>query len=224
MATLAAIEKQIATLKAKADALRKTEVAAAAKTVRKLIHRFGLTAADVGLDGKVVKSGKARKTVNTGTRTVSAGVAKYRDPATGKTWTGRGKPPAWISVAADRTSFLIAEAQSPVSSTGSSAGKGKRAARAAAAEAPDKPVSAVPKKKASRKKVVANKPVARKTGDTKRAVTRSASEPPSSKKAASSKRLAVKAASAAATSKAAKAKTSPAPIEPSVSEALPAAA
>ncbi|WP_373785874.1 H-NS family nucleoid-associated regulatory protein, partial [Delftia acidovorans] len=24
------------------------------------------------------------------------GVAKYRDPASGATWTGRGKPPRWI--------------------------------------------------------------------------------------------------------------------------------
>ncbi len=32
---------------------------------------------------------------------------KYRDPATGATWTGRGKPPAWIA-GKDRDAFLIA--------------------------------------------------------------------------------------------------------------------
>lgn len=32
---------------------------------------------------------------------------KYRDPATGATWTGRGKEPAWIC-GKDRTGFLIA--------------------------------------------------------------------------------------------------------------------
>lgn len=35
--------------------------------------------------------------------------AKYRNPATAETWTGRGQPPAWIKDAADRTPFLIEE-------------------------------------------------------------------------------------------------------------------
>ena len=33
--------------------------------------------------------------------------AKYRDPSTGATWTGRGKPPNWIKDEPDRTKFLI---------------------------------------------------------------------------------------------------------------------
>ena len=33
---------------------------------------------------------------------------KYRDPETGATWTGRGKPPKWIADK-DRTRFLIEE-------------------------------------------------------------------------------------------------------------------
>jgi DNA-binding protein H-NS len=32
---------------------------------------------------------------------------KYRDPVTGATWTGRGKPPAWIAGKTDRTPYLI---------------------------------------------------------------------------------------------------------------------
>lgn len=35
------------------------------------------------------------------------GQAKYRDPATGATWTGKGKPPRWIA-GQDRDQFLIA--------------------------------------------------------------------------------------------------------------------
>ena len=31
----------------------------------------------------------------------------YRDPKSGKTWTGRGKPPNWIAKAKDRSAFLI---------------------------------------------------------------------------------------------------------------------
>jgi DNA-binding protein H-NS len=33
--------------------------------------------------------------------------AKYRDPATGQTWTGRGKAPKWID-GKDRNQFVIA--------------------------------------------------------------------------------------------------------------------
>jgi len=40
-----------------------------------------------------------------GARVISS-EAKYRDPATGKTWTGRGKPPMWI-VGQDRVKFAI---------------------------------------------------------------------------------------------------------------------
>lgn len=33
--------------------------------------------------------------------------AKYRDPDTGATWSGRARPPAWIKDVADRSKFLI---------------------------------------------------------------------------------------------------------------------
>ncbi|REG50897.1 H-NS histone family protein [Paraburkholderia sp. BL6669N2] len=33
---------------------------------------------------------------------------QYRDPKTGATWSGRGRAPAWIAEAKDRTKFLIA--------------------------------------------------------------------------------------------------------------------
>ncbi len=36
--------------------------------------------------------------------------AKYRNPKTGATWSGRGRAPAWMASARDRTKFLI-EAQ-----------------------------------------------------------------------------------------------------------------
>ncbi|MPW23488.1 H-NS histone family protein [Paraburkholderia sp. CNPSo 3157] len=34
--------------------------------------------------------------------------AKYRNPETGATWSGRGPAPAWLAAAKDRTTFLIA--------------------------------------------------------------------------------------------------------------------
>lgn len=88
LAQKAALEAQIATAQAEAKAKAVTEA-------RALIQEHGLTAADV------FPQGKAKGSV---------GVAKYRDPATGATWTGRGKPPLWIKDAADRAPFLISAA------------------------------------------------------------------------------------------------------------------
>lgn len=86
LAQKAEIDAQIAAAQAEAKAQAVTEA-------RALIQEHGLTAADVFPQGKKPKG--------------SVGVAKYRDPATGVTWTGRGKPPNWIKDAADRTPFEI---------------------------------------------------------------------------------------------------------------------
>lgn len=84
LARKAELESQIA----QAQAERKAEGIAAA---RALIAEHGLTAADVF---------PAVKTKG------SVGTPKYRDPATGATWTGRGKPPTWI-VGKERTTYQI---------------------------------------------------------------------------------------------------------------------
>lgn len=89
LARKAELDAQIA----QAQAERKAEGIAAA---RALIQEHALTAADVfPAQGKKAKS--------------SVGAPKYRDPATGVTWTGRGKPPNWI-VGKDRTPFQITPA------------------------------------------------------------------------------------------------------------------
>ncbi|WP_081084403.1 H-NS histone family protein [Burkholderia territorii] len=36
---------------------------------------------------------------------------KYRDPKSGATWSGRGKPPQWIANAKNRDRFLIPDAE-----------------------------------------------------------------------------------------------------------------
>jgi DNA-binding protein H-NS len=65
--------------------------------IKQKMSDYGITPADLGAGRvKYSKSGKPR-----------AGVApKYRDPATGSTWSGRGKPPKWIA-GQDREGFLI---------------------------------------------------------------------------------------------------------------------
>lgn len=80
-------------LDAKIAAARAEAKAQAVAQTRALIQEHGLTAADI-----FPPHGK---------KAASAGVAKYCDPASGNTWTGRGKPPAWIKDAADRTPFEI---------------------------------------------------------------------------------------------------------------------
>ena len=87
LAQKAALEAQIATAQAEAKAKAVTEA-------RALIQEHGLTAADV------FPAAKAKGSV---------GAPKCRDPATGVTWTGRGKPPNWIN-GKDRAPFLIATA------------------------------------------------------------------------------------------------------------------
>ena len=87
LAQRAALEAQIATAQAEAKAKAVAEA-------RALIQEHGLTAADV------FPAAKAKGSV---------GAPKYRDPATGVTWTGRGKPPNWI-LGKDRAPFLIATA------------------------------------------------------------------------------------------------------------------
>lgn len=81
------ILSQIENLKAEAERVRKEEVKTAIDTVRRLIKENNLTAEDCGF-AKRGKSGGA-----------SAVKPKYRDPASGKTWTGRGLAPKWMQEA-----------------------------------------------------------------------------------------------------------------------------
>jgi len=53
--------------------------------------------------------------------------AKYLDPKTGATWSGRGPAPAWLAAAKDRTRFLIASADGGSADAGSVKVAGKKA-------------------------------------------------------------------------------------------------
>ena len=73
---------------------RKAEQSGAIAEARALIAEFGLTEADVFGGAKAARKSTGKV------------VAKYRDPASGKEWTGRGKPPTWIA-GKDREQFVI---------------------------------------------------------------------------------------------------------------------
>lgn len=102
MKTYAALQAEIAKLEKEAQALRKAEVAQVIAGIKSAVETYGLTAADLGLNG-----GTNRRAKVEGKKVATVGVAKYRDPKTGKTWTGRGKPPRWIAGVRNRDSYLI---------------------------------------------------------------------------------------------------------------------
>lgn len=88
------LEKQIAQA-------RTTEIGTAVAQIKQLMSDYDLTAADVFPNGRAGSSGKASSASKGATV-----AAKYRDSATGQTWTGRGKAPIWIRDK-DREQFLI---------------------------------------------------------------------------------------------------------------------
>jgi len=92
------LQQREALEKAIAEA-RQNEIASAVTKVRELVAEYGLTVQDI-FPGR---AGKSSGTKGTGSKVA----AKYRDPATGQTWTGRGKAPKWIE-GQDRSQFLIA--------------------------------------------------------------------------------------------------------------------
>lgn len=81
----AALEKQIA------EAQREERGSAIAK-IKALMTEYGLTLADL-----------SARTPSTGAPRKSSGkvAAKYRNPATGDTWSGRGLKPNWLKAALD---------------------------------------------------------------------------------------------------------------------------
>lgn len=115
MTNITEIQQQINQAEAKVNELR--EILAAQKqgarteaiaSIKALIKEHALSASDLGLSAK---KGAARKETS-GNDKRSNVAPKYRDPATGKSWTGRGKSPTWLAlkIAAGhrKEEFLIA--------------------------------------------------------------------------------------------------------------------
>lgn len=95
MSTYAEIKAQIAELENKAKEARAVELAAAKEQIAEIMRTYGLTLADLG-GGVKARDVKARQLVP----------AKYRNGATGETWTGRGRSPLWLA-GKNRDEFLI---------------------------------------------------------------------------------------------------------------------
>lgn len=95
MATYKELLQQREALSRQIEEARQREIADAVARARALVAEYGLTAQDVFPTRKAGKSRSGGKVA-----------PKYRDPATGLTWTGRGKAPKWIE-GHDRSKFAI---------------------------------------------------------------------------------------------------------------------
>jgi len=92
--------KQREALEQQIKEARRRELSAAISRVRELVAEFELSPQDV------FPSIRAARPAASGGGSGAKVAPKYRNPATGQTWTGRGKPPRWIQNE-DREKFAI---------------------------------------------------------------------------------------------------------------------
>ncbi len=97
MPTLAELLAQKAELERQIAEQSRAEREQAIAQVRQLMAQHGLTMADIGVGARPAPLRSARATGGPGP---AAKVApKYRHPATGETWSGRGLQPNWLKAA-----------------------------------------------------------------------------------------------------------------------------
>lgn len=96
------------------NAMMQREKADGVAKAKAIIEQFGLSVSDL-FGRKGAAKGKRGRPAKNGTKAASKKrvgkkrgkvAPKYKNPATGETWTGRGKAPKWIA-GKDRTKFLI---------------------------------------------------------------------------------------------------------------------
>lgn len=85
MATLQELIAQQQELTRQIEAARKAEVADAVAQIRKLMADYNLSVEEITEKASPKKGAKV--------------AAKYRNPETGDTWTGRGRQPKWVEAA-----------------------------------------------------------------------------------------------------------------------------
>lgn len=89
MSSYKEIIAQIEDLQKKAEEVRKAEMQHVIAEVKAKIAEFGLKASDLGL----------LKGSDKGKRSGGTVAPKYIDPATGASWSGRGREPKWLRAA-----------------------------------------------------------------------------------------------------------------------------
>lgn len=94
MTTYKELKNQIEKLQRKAEQARQLEMENAIGQVRTIMQEYGITAEDLGFVSR--KMPGTRRPVP----------PRYRNNATGETWSGRGKLPRWMA-GKDKEQFLI---------------------------------------------------------------------------------------------------------------------
>ncbi|TDN62867.1 H-NS histone family protein [Paraburkholderia sp. BL10I2N1] len=99
MASYKQLTAQLEKLHKEVALAREKEVAQAVAEIKQLIADYEITAEELGFPAAGTKGarGKARK---------SGLPAKYRNPKTGETWSGRGRAPGWLA-GKNRERFLV---------------------------------------------------------------------------------------------------------------------
>lgn len=79
------LQAQIAALQKEAEEVRKQEIVAVMAEIKAKMAEYGITLQD--LEASFRRRGRSK---------ADMGQAKYRNPATGETWSGKGRKPAWL--------------------------------------------------------------------------------------------------------------------------------
>lgn len=83
MQTYAQLQSQIEQLQAEAEKIRKDNMNTAIEQIRALMKEHGVSLDDLNNASTIERQARVSP-------------AKYRDPDSGDTWSGRGKQPAWF--------------------------------------------------------------------------------------------------------------------------------
>jgi DNA-binding protein H-NS len=106
MATYVELKEKAEDLMRQAEAARKAEISAVLAEIKAKMAAYGITVSDLGGRAGATKGRKpkAAKPAKTGKAKVAKVAkvrkpvaAKYRNAATGETWSGRGKAPKWLA-------------------------------------------------------------------------------------------------------------------------------
>lgn len=84
MATYKELKAQAEALLQQAEVVRRSEITAVVTEIQAKMTEYGITLADL-------RGGPKKPKLR------AAVAAKYRNPATGETWSGRGRAPKWLA-------------------------------------------------------------------------------------------------------------------------------
>lgn len=106
MATYKQLLAEKEKLEAQLAEVRSTEIAGVIEKIQGLMAEYELTVDDIAAKRRRGRPAAAAKGTAAAKEKVSL-PAKYMDPKSGATWSGRGRAPAWLGK--NRAKFLIAE-------------------------------------------------------------------------------------------------------------------